>query len=145
MYPRGQESWATLGFCLAHLPILILPWHAIPSHVRCHLHCSCTVLRGVVQCAKLAWLWRWMKKDSALSLQLSKYSSMERVEVSVKDGFEPITVSGQKWQKLGLMITWNHNFFCLIWIVKMPSTPNFYRKIHHRQTWFLGKGDFIRG
>ena len=42
-----------------------------------------------------------MQKDSALSLQLSKYSSKERVDVSVKDGFEPVTVSRTEMAKMG--------------------------------------------
>ena len=58
---------------------------AIPDVMRVALVLCCRGLYSL----KLAWPWRWMQKDSASSLQLNKYSSRERVEISVKEGCEP--------------------------------------------------------
>lgn len=64
----------------------LVPCHAMPSHTPCHVHCPCTLLQE--------WIFQqgecWDKCERRLwTLLLSPW---------------------QKWQKWGLMITWNHNF-----------------------------------
>lgn len=107
---RGWESRATLKFCPAHLPVWIP--HAMqcqPYPASCSwLLCSAAGVRAVCQ-ACLA-----MKMGAErFCLESTAEQIFQRGEGWDKRERKLWTLllsSRQKWQKWGLMITWNHNF-----------------------------------